>query len=91
MTLLLGALTIGLILSLLAFGVYVSFRLFDVADISVDGTFTLGAAVVAVKLAAGWNPSRPRWPPRWRQAPRASSLAGCKPNAASTPCSRASW
>jgi len=56
MTVLLGALTIGLILSLLAFGVYISFRLFDVADITVDGSFTLGAAVVAVLLGHGWNP-----------------------------------
>ncbi|HVU37862.1 MAG TPA: ABC transporter permease [Opitutales bacterium] len=56
MTTLLGALTIGLILSLLAFGVYISFRLYDVADITVDGSFTLGAAVVAVLLVKGWDP-----------------------------------
>jgi len=56
MTTLLGALTIGLILSLLAFGVYISFRLYDVADITVDGSFTLGAAVAALLLVHGWNP-----------------------------------
>jgi putative ABC transport system permease protein len=56
MTLLLGALTLGFILSLLALGVYISFRLFDVADITVDGSITLGASVTAVLLVAGWNP-----------------------------------
>ena len=35
MTLLLGALTIGLILSLLALGIYISYRVFDIADITV--------------------------------------------------------
>ncbi len=56
MTTLLTALTIGFILSLVAYGVYISFRLFDVADITVDGSFTLGAAVTAVLLVHGWNP-----------------------------------
>ncbi|MGA2053346.1 MAG: ABC transporter permease, partial [Opitutales bacterium] len=56
MTLLLGALTLGFILSLLALGVYISFRLFDVADITVDGSITLGAAVTAVMLVNGDNP-----------------------------------
>ena len=47
MTLLIGALTIGLILSLLAFGVYVSFRIFNIPDITAEGSVTLGAAVHA--------------------------------------------
>ncbi|MCF6314114.1 MAG: ABC transporter permease [Verrucomicrobiales bacterium] len=56
MTLLLGAFTIGLILSLLAMGVYVSFRIFDVPDITTDGSITLGAAIAAVLLVNGYNP-----------------------------------
>ena len=56
MTLVLGAWTIGLILSLLAFGVYISFRIFRFSDITVDGSITLGAAVAAVLLLAGTNP-----------------------------------
>lgn len=56
MTLLLGSLTIGLILSLLGLGVYVSFRIFDFADITTDGSFTLGASVAAVLLVAGAPP-----------------------------------
>ncbi len=56
MNLLLGSLTIGLILSLLALGVYISFRIFDFPDITADGSITLGAAVCAVCLVNGVNP-----------------------------------
>ena len=56
MTLLLGALTIGLILALLALGVLVSFRIFGMPDITADGSITLGAAVTAVLCAKGTNP-----------------------------------
>lgn len=59
MTLLVGALTIGLILSLLALGVYISFRIFDFADITADGSITLGAAVAAVLIARPENPWNP--------------------------------
>jgi len=54
--LLIGALTIGLILSLLAFGIFVSFRIFEFADITADGSITLGGAVAAVLIVAGVNP-----------------------------------
>ncbi|HWR15417.1 MAG TPA: hypothetical protein VN577_11360 [Terriglobales bacterium] len=53
MTLLIAAWTIGLILSLLALGVYISFRLFHFPDITVDGSVTLGAAVAAVLIVGG--------------------------------------
>jgi len=56
MTLLIGALTIGLILSMLALGIYISYRVFDVADITVDGSITLGAAICAVLIVKGHNP-----------------------------------
>jgi len=56
MTLLLGALTIGLLLSLLAMGVLVSFRIFAISDITTDGSITLGASVSAVLLVHGVNP-----------------------------------
>lgn len=56
MTLLLGAFTIGLILSLLAMGVLISFRIFSMPDITTDGSITLGAAVAAVLLVQGQNP-----------------------------------
>lgn len=57
MTLFLGALTIGLILSLLALGIYISYRVFDVADITVDGSITLGAAICAVLIVRGFHPA----------------------------------
>ncbi|HEX9366287.1 MAG TPA: hypothetical protein VF921_06660 [Vicinamibacterales bacterium] len=56
MLLLIGALTIGLMLSLLAFGVFVSFRIFEFADITADGSITLGGAVAAVLIVAHVHP-----------------------------------
>jgi putative ABC transport system permease protein len=56
MSLLIGAMTIGFILSLLALGVYISFRIFEFPDITAEGSITLGAAVSAVLLVAGWPP-----------------------------------
>ncbi len=50
MTLLIGALTLGVILALLALGVYISYRIFGIADITVDGSVTFGAAVAGVLL-----------------------------------------
>ena len=43
MTLLIGAWTIGLILALMALGVFISFRIFAFPDITADGSLTLGA------------------------------------------------
>jgi len=56
MLLLVGALTIGLILSLLALGVFISFRIFSFPDITAEGSVTLGASVTAVLLVAGVHP-----------------------------------
>jgi putative ABC transport system permease protein len=53
MTLLIGAWTIGLILSLLALGVFISFRVFSFPDITADGSTTLGASLAAVLLVNG--------------------------------------
>ena len=57
MSLLIGAMTIGAILSLLALGVFVSFRVFDFPDITADGSITLGAAVAAMLLVAHVHPA----------------------------------
>jgi putative ABC transport system permease protein len=56
MLLLISAFTIGLILSLLAFGVFVSFRIFSFPDITTEGSLTLGGAVTAVLIVAGVSP-----------------------------------
>jgi putative ABC transport system permease protein len=56
MSLLIGTFTIGFILSLLALGVFISFRIFAFPDITADGSVTLGAAVAATMMAQGTNP-----------------------------------
>jgi len=56
MNLLIGAVTIGLILSLLALGVYLSFRIFNFPDITAEGSITMGASIAAVLLVKGMNP-----------------------------------
>ena len=56
MTLLVGAITMGLILALLALGVYLSFRIFNIPDMTVEGTVTLGASVAAVMMVNHYNP-----------------------------------
>ena len=56
MNLLIATFTIGFILSLLALGVFISFRIFAFPDITADGSVTLGAAVGATLLVRGVNP-----------------------------------
>ena len=48
-----GSVEQGLIYSLVALGIFLSYRILDVADLTVDGSFTLGAAWSAVLAAAG--------------------------------------
>ena len=54
--LLIGTLTQGLIYALVAFGVYITYTILDFPDLSVDGSFPLGAAVTAVLLTRGCDP-----------------------------------
>lgn len=56
MSLLVGALTMGLILALMSLGVFVAFRIFGFADLATDSILTLGAAVAAVLLTRGTSP-----------------------------------
>ncbi|MEJ6123357.1 ABC transporter permease [Vibrio sp. 2-Bac 85] len=51
----LGTLEIGLIYGLVAIGVYLTFRILDFPDLTVDGSFTLGAAVTATLIVMGVN------------------------------------
>jgi len=51
----LGTLEIGFIYGLVAIGVYITFRILDFPDLTVDGSFTLGAAVTATLIVAGQN------------------------------------
>lgn len=52
-TLLQGTLEQGLIYSLVALGLFLSFRILNIADLTVDGAFTLGCATSAVATLAG--------------------------------------
>ena len=53
---LLCAIEIGLIFSLVALGVFISFRLLRFPDLTVDGSFPLGGAVCAILISTGTNP-----------------------------------
>ncbi|MGN0520421.1 MAG: ABC transporter permease [Candidatus Fimenecus sp.] len=53
MTMVSSALLLGLQYALLALGVYITFRVLNIPDLTVDGSFTLGAAVSAVLSVAG--------------------------------------
>lgn len=52
-----GGISQGLIWGIMALGIYVTFRLLDVADLTVDGSFTTGGAVTVMLILAGW----PAW------------------------------
>lgn len=51
-----GAIEIGLIYGLVALGVYLTFRVLDFPDLTVDGSFPMGAAVAATGIVAGLDP-----------------------------------
>ena len=51
-----GTLTQGFIYALLSYGVYITYKILDFPDLTVDGSFPLGAAVTAVLLTKGFDP-----------------------------------
>lgn len=51
-----GALEAGVIYAIMALGVYLSFRILDFPDLTVDGSFVTGAAVGAILIVNGTNP-----------------------------------
>lgn len=46
----------GLLWAVMALGVYVTFRVLDIADLTVEGSFPLGAATAASMMVAGYGP-----------------------------------
>lgn len=50
------AVELGLIYAVMALGVYLTFRILDFADLTVDGSFTTGAAIAAVGIVGGMPP-----------------------------------
>lgn len=53
---LIGTLEQSLIFAIMVMGVYISFRILDFPDLTVDGSFPLGASIVASSLIKGVNP-----------------------------------
>ncbi len=51
-----STLTQGFVYALLSYGVYITYKILDFPDLTVDGSFPLGAAVTAVLLLQGINP-----------------------------------
>lgn len=52
----LGAIATGLAYGLVSLGVYISFRVLGLPDLTIDGSLTLGAALTATLITVGWNP-----------------------------------
>lgn len=50
-----GSISQGLIWGIMAMGVYITYRILDVADLTVDGSFATGGAVAVVLILNGWN------------------------------------
>lgn len=55
MELWIGAVNLGLLYAFMALGTFITYKIFDFADITVDGSFTLGASVVSFLLMSGVN------------------------------------
>jgi len=56
MDMLISILEQGLIFAIIAMGVYITYKILDFPDLSVDGTYPLGAAVTVTLISAGINP-----------------------------------
>ncbi len=50
-----GAVSQGLIWGIMAIGVYITYKILDASDLTVDGSFCTGGAVCAVLVTSGWN------------------------------------
>ncbi len=83
-----GAVAQGLIWGIMAIGVYITFRILDVADLTVDGSLATGGAVAVMLIRGGRERvagacCAPFWPVCWRALSRACSTR----SAASPPSS----
>lgn len=56
MDLILSSLTQGLLWSIMAIGVYLTYRILDIADLTAEGAYPLGAAICATSIVSGLNP-----------------------------------
>lgn len=55
-TILLGVLEEGLVYAIMALGVYITYKILDFPDLSVDSTFPMGAAITAIAIISGLPP-----------------------------------
>lgn len=56
MTLILSVLEQGMIYAIMGLGVYITYKILDFPDLTVDGSFPLGAAIGAILISRGFNP-----------------------------------
>ncbi len=56
MALVLSVLEQGMIYAIMALGVYITYKILDFPDLTVDGSFPLGAAITAIMISKGVNP-----------------------------------
>lgn len=56
MTLLLSVLEQGMIYAIMALGVYITYKILDFPDLTVDGSFPMGAAITAILITKGVHP-----------------------------------
>lgn len=51
-----GAISLGLLWAIMTIGVYITYRILNIADLTVEGSITMGAAIAAKALTGGVNP-----------------------------------
>ena len=56
MSLLLSVLEQGMIYAIMALGVYITYKILDFPDLTVDGSFPMGAAITCILISKGMNP-----------------------------------
>lgn len=52
----LGAISLGLLWAVMTIGVYITYRILDIADLTVEGSIAMGAAIAASSIFSGMNP-----------------------------------
>ena len=57
MSIIIGVIEEGLIYAIMALGLYITYKILDFPDLSVDGTFPMGAAVTAMLILKGVHPA----------------------------------
>ncbi|MDF2522734.1 MAG: transporter permease [Clostridiales bacterium] len=53
---LMGAVSLGLVWAIMTIGVYITYRILDIADLTVEGSIAMGAAIAATAISSGMNP-----------------------------------